>query len=280
MRKIFTVSLFALATNFAFSQDDGIRNFRFGLKVSPSINWLKPDVGNGNIISNNGAALRYGGGLIIEYRLAKIISFQSGVQIDVSGGKTQYNNGTALNSNSVSYYYSTVDDKIVTYDPAHSIGADTTIYTHYQLNSRNYSTSYITVPLTLKMKTKEIGSLTYYGQFGINNSFRWKSLAKDDVSAITRTGIGGHETKTKLDVTKDVSLYTAALNMGIGAEMNLAGSTSLTFGLNYLLGFTNMVKNNSDYLERTANVSTGPTYTKMPQQVKSNAIVLMVGVLF
>ena len=72
--------------NATFAQDDAekIRNFRFGLKVTPSVNWLKSE---DKKIQSNGAVLRYGGGLVVEYRLAKVVSFISGIQIDVDGEK-------------------------------------------------------------------------------------------------------------------------------------------------------------------------------------------------
>ncbi len=280
MKKILTITLMVVLTNFLFAQDGGneLKNFRFGLKLTPSINWLKPD---GKIIAGDGASMKFGGGLVLEFRLAKVISIQTGLQVDVSGGKVKYNNGAALttaNSNSVSYFYNTLDDEIEKYAGTH----DSASSNHYQLNNRSYNITYITLPLGFKMKTKEIGILTYYGQFGINNSFRWKAMAKDDVQKITSTGgLSTSETKSKINVTKDVSFYTASLNMGLGAEMNLAGSTSLTFGMNYLLGFTSVVKNDSDYLERRANNAVGvPVFTKMPQQIKSNAVVLTLGILF
>ena len=94
--------------------------------------------------------------------------------------------------------------------------------------------------------------------------------------------------KSKVDVTKDVAFYKAALTFGLGAEMNLSGTTSLTFGLNYNLGFTNFVKGTSDYLAKRTNDAnysyptsqTNVTTTKMPQVIKSNSIALTVGVLF
>ncbi len=276
MRKILTLVLIAFTSNFVFSQDSGGR-FRFGLKVTPSVNWYKPE---GKIITNNGTSIKYGGGLVVEYELAKVACLQTGLQIDVNGGSVKYNNGTTLtasNSNSVSYYYNTLDDKIIKYES----GSSATSTNLYQLNGRSYSISYITIPLNLKMKTGEIGGFTYYGLFGINNSFRWKARANDEVQQITTTGLATSESKSKIEVTKDVNIYAASLNMGLGAEMNLAGTTSLTFGINYLLGFTNVVKNNSDYLERRANDSFGTaTYTPMPQVLKSNAVVLLVGILF
>jgi Outer membrane protein beta-barrel domain len=276
MRKILIVGLIGfLATNMA-AQEGG--KWRFGLKTTPSLNWYKPD---GKIIAGNGVVPKIGGGLILEYKLANIISVQTGLQIDLAGGSVKYNNGTNLsapNSNSVSYYYNNVNEEIVEYDPTLS-GAS---HTHFQLNERRYSTTYVTLPVSFKMKTKEIGSFTYYGQFGINNSFRWKATVEDQLQSITgMTTLGTSETKSKIDVTKDMSFYTASLNMGLGTEMNLSGSTSLTFGLNYSLGFMNSVKKDSKYLERKAIDGAGAAvYSDMPQVLKSNAVVLLIGVLF
>ena len=62
--------------------------------------------------------------------------------------------------------------------------------------------------------------------------------------------------------------------------MNLSGSTSLLIGLNYNLGFTNVVKKDSEYLQKRTNTGGVSTYGPLPQTIKSNAIVLTVGVLF
>lgn len=288
MKKIFIITAIAFTTNFLFAQEgeNELKNFRFGLKVTPSINWYKPE---GKILSANGPLLKFGGGLITEFRLAKVASIQTGIQVDVDGGKIKYNNGgpSNANANTVSYYYLGLDDKIVNFDTVLSHSAS---HTHYQLNERTYNVTYITIPLTLKMKTKEIGALTYYGQIGMNNSFRWKAAANDELQVIndvTNT-LGTKDSKSKIDITQDISLYTASLNFGIGAELNFSGSTSLTFGLNYNLGFTNVVKADSEYLGRRANnadfnTTSNPSAfiaSKMPQIIKSNAVLIMVGVLF
>lgn len=278
----------AVANTFIYAQESAneLKNFRFGLKVTPSLNWYKPE---GKIIAGNGVAARFGGGLITEFRLAKVVSIQTGVQIDVDGGRVKYNNGgpSSPGSNTVSYYYNTLDDKIVHYDP---VLASSPSYTHFQLNERSYKITYVTIPLALKMKTKEIGAFTYFGQIGMNNSFRWKATVDDQLQVIddnTNT-LGTKDSKSKVDVTQDVAVYAASLTFGLGAEMNLSGSTSLLFGLNYNLGFTNVVSNDSKYLSRRANEAnysetlnpTAYTRTRMPQEIKSNAVVLTVGVLF
>jgi len=283
MKKLLTIIAMALIISSSFAQgaqENELKNFRFGLKVSPSVNWYKPE---GKIMAGNGAGVKFGGGLILEFRLAKVISIQTGVQIDLDGGKIKYQNGGPNDpgSNTVSYYYNIADDKIAkqgSVDPTTSNG-----HTHYQLNERKFKTTYITIPFTLKMKTKEIGTLTYYGQIGVNNSFRWKATADDNVTVIndiTNT-LGATDSKSKIDITKDVNVYTASLNFGLGAEMNLSGTTSLTFGLNYNLGFTNVVKSDSYYLTKRTNDSAGVgTLSKMPQTIKTNAVILTVGVLF
>ena len=209
------------------------------------------------------------------------------MQIDVDGGKIKYNNGgpNNANANTVSYYYLGLDDEIVIYD---TVLANSPSHTHYQLNERTYKVTYITIPLSLKMKTKEIGAFTYYGLIGMNNSFRWKASANDELQVINDVSntLGTKDNKSKVNITQDMSVYAASLNFGLGAELNFSGSTSLTFGLNYNLGFTNVVKNGSDYLGRRANnadYGINPNSfveSRMPQSIKSNAVLITVGLLF
>lgn len=296
MKKILTITALALAGNFTFAQDGNeIKNFRFGLAIDPSVNWYKPE---GKIIAKNGANVKFGGGLILEFRLAKVASFQTGLRITSEGGKVKYNNGATqdANSNIVNYLYITADDEIVEYmapDSSATFYSSATMKgkTWYQLNERQYRATYVTIPLILKLKTKEIGTMTYFGQFGLNSSIRWKATADDNVTLIkqTSTGIelGAQESKSKVNITKDVAFFKAALTFGAGAEMNLSGSTSLTFGLNYNLGFMNSVKGDSDYLAKRTNAAdyntanqTKLTTSQMPQELKSSAVVLTVGILF
>jgi hypothetical protein len=272
MKQILTITALALVTSCVFAQDDEIKNVRFGLKITPSINWLKAE--NTKLQSGNGAVPKFGGGVILEFRLAKVASIQTGLQIDMDGGKVKYtNDGT----NQVSYFYNTLDEKIVEYNAEYENDKD---YVHYQLDERKYSITYVTLPIALKLKTKEIGALTYFGQVGMNTSFRWKAKANDELSNL-ETIYKVKESKSKIDVTKDVNVINMALNFGLGAEYNVSGSTSILFGLNYGVGFSNVVKKDSKYLERSVTSATSATtFSDYPQVFKSNAIVLTLGVLF
>lgn len=254
---------------FAIGGDDDLKNFRFGLKFTPSVNWLKPE---GKLIAKNGSVVKYGGGVILEFRLAKVVSVQTGAQIDMDGGKVKYNND---GTNQALYFYNTVDEKIGEYNLADTANAN---FTLYQLNSRKYNITYVTIPIGLKLKTKEIGALTYFGQVGMNTSFRWKANANDE---LTKVANSANESKTKVDITKDINILNFSLNAGLGAEYNVSGSTSILFGLNYMFGFSNVAKKESKYIERRVKDATNTTkYTDYPQALKSNAIVLTLGVLF
>lgn len=285
MKKIVIFITLVLLTGGINAQEKAneLRNFRFGLNIAPSVNWLRPE---GKIISTDGADIKFGGGITMEFRLARVASIKTGFQILSSGGKLKYNNGgeNAAGSSTVSYYYNNDDDKIVEYKKDH---APSSSETHYQLNNRQYKATYLVIPVLLKLKTKEIGMMTYYGEFGLNSSFRWKGKVNDELAVLDIPNYGAPASKTNISLTREYSIYTAALNFGLGSEVNLSGTTSLTVGVNYNLGFTNALYQKSKYLQKRTNSvnfsQLDPTaYTVQPleQKVKQNAVVLTVGILF
>jgi hypothetical protein len=267
------------------NKENEIRNFRFGLAITPSLNWYSTE---SKIIQRDGVVPKFGGGLILEFRLAKVASIQTGINITTAGGKLKYKNGGqyAPGASTVSYFYNNTAEDIVKYDENNS----NTSYTHYQLNGRKYQNTYISVPILLKLKTREIGAMVYYGQFGLNSFFRWKGRAKDDVSILDAPNTGTPETKGNLVTSKDVSIYNAALNFGLGTEWNLAGTTSMVIGLNYNLGFTNVLKSKSEFLQKRLNYdnynkddpfrNTNYETAPLEQIIKENSLVLTIGVLF
>jgi hypothetical protein len=287
MKKIFIISALLLASSSMFAQDDAAsKNVRFGLMVSPSVNWLKSGE---KIIEKDGVAMKFGGGLALEFRLTNVAVFATGLTINTGGGKVKYRNDLSGNPSSsyIAYFYDKENDEIAEFQPAYDAYTTPTTppgsnrYDACLINERKYSITYVTLPLTLKLRTKEIGALTYFGLFGINSSFRVAAKATDEVQKLSvSTGDWlSPETISKSDIKKDVSLFNEALNMGLGVEWNLSGTTSLVIGANYLLGFTNVVKSNSDYLQKFTEG--GPGYgAPLKQSLKSNSIGLTVGVLF
>jgi len=273
-----------LIFNTAFAQSDAAsKSLRFGLKVTPALNWYKS---GDKMTEKNGIAPKFGAGLMIEIRLTNTAVLATGLQLDLDGGKVKYNNDLSGNASTTyaTYYYNKEDDEIAEYIATRtelaSTPASASKYDFYLLNERAYSNTYITLPLCLKLKTKEIGVLTYFGMVGVNSSFLYSSKSTDNVQKATLTGWGSAETISKTKTNKNMSFFNAALNMGAGAEWNLSGSTSLVFGLNYLLGFTNTAKSESDFIRKQVVTFPPSDGEKLKQSLKSNSIGLTIGVLF
>lgn len=251
-----------LATAFsgtvAFAQDgeNDLKNFRFGLKAIPMITWYKPD--DAAKFESGGAMLKFGYGLSTEFRLNKVAVIATGLQVDYDGGR--------INLKDTAYYFLSRDNELIEPgDTANFTGEST-----FRLNKRTYNTTYVTIPLTLKLKTNEIGYMTYYGQFGVNASVRARSRANDEVTPVPTDA---HE---KLLNSSDMQFMKLALNVGLGAEYNIQGSTSLVFGVNYINGFTNVARKESRYLFRTASNNNNA----LKQDFRANAVQITVGVLF
>ncbi len=270
MKKVLLLILaLSMGGKYAIAQDTGendLKNFRFGLKATGMVNWYKPE--DKNKFTSQGATARGSYGLITEFRMNKVVSFATGVQVDYDGGRL------AFNENDTNFYFLSKDLELLERSDSTSTASK------YRLNSRFYRTTYLTIPIGLKLKSPEIGALTYFGQFGVNASFRLKSRADDKLNAVS----GGASNETinqqvsQSDIlnTTDMNIFKFSLNIGVGAEWSIAGSTSLVFGLNWYNGFSNVLKSESKYLFRNRNNG----YEATKQNAKSNAIALTVGILF
>jgi hypothetical protein len=228
MKKILSVFFLMLVVNTGWAQEESkSKMFHFGLKAAPGLNWFKPD---NNIEKNDGAKFSFGYGIMTEFNFTDNYCFATGLEINNVRGATRYSYSIA------------------------GIAVE---------SSQKYKLQYLTIPLTLKMKTNEIGMLRYFGQFGINNGFRLK--AKADVSS---TIAGTVTTEENLEVSESVSLFRESLVVGLGAEYNLVGNTSAVFSLTYDNGFTNTYSSKATKL---------PGY---PGKLTNKAIILTVGILF
>ena len=192
--------LLAVFTTGSFAQ------VRFGLKLSPNLSWTKPDSRD---LDASGNIFGYSFGLITDFVVGskENYAFSTGILLNNTGGKyTQSFTVTDTSNNS-----STI----------------------YKLESR-LKLRYIEVPLTLKLKTNEIGYMTYYGQIGIGTAFNIRSKA--DVENVE----GGQIVKVEdVDLGDNTNLFKASLIVGGGIEYNITGETYLMAGITYNGGFTN-----------------------------------------
>ena len=194
-----------------FAEDPTDKNFHFGLKATPGLFWVNN--GGDKTVTNNGMAFGFGYGLITEFKLADNYGFATGVEIAGMGGK--FTQVTTITTGTVS---TNVNDK------------------------EALKLQYIQIPLTLKMKTKMIGSMKYFGQFGLNLGINTKASTNN---AITVGSLAAVE-KNDEDVKKYINPIRLALMVGAGVEYNLSGSTSAVMSAHFDNGFLNTIKKDSD----------------------------------
>ncbi|MBN8702860.1 MAG: outer membrane beta-barrel protein [Bacteroidetes bacterium] len=254
---LFTAILL-VQTCFAQEKENNMKNFRFGLKVTPMLAWFRPD--GTKVIESDGVKAKFGYGLMTEFRLNKNISFATGIGADYEGGKLNYKDSAV--------YYA-LDNNIL------DIKEDTAgkKYAIYLLNNREFNVSYLNIPITLKMKTGDIGGITYYGLFGGDLGIRLKAKATDKKTDLQVPSGFNYDTEN-INITKDMNILRICLNVGAGLEYNLAGTTSLVVGVNYRRGFLSAPKSTSDQLRK------GKTKTSFSQPAPGDAFLLTVGVLF
>ena len=280
MKKIITAAIL-LGLVFNVNAQGNDKDFRFGLKVEPSFNWLKPD--NAKDFTNGGLQLGFGVGAITDFKLAENIWLSTGFSLDFSGAKLNYLDNS--NDRDTTGYYV---DRDAILEISTMEGVDSAAYADYlfyQLNTRAYRVNYVNIPLMLKMKTNEIGYLTYYGQFGLLTSIMTKARSTDDV-----TLNGTVSSLEDYNIDSEVSLIKASLSIGGGFEYAISESTSAFVTVAYNYGFTSITKkeskhvvdfDESDVLDANGNLVDNPTFNAYtPQKNIPHAVRLTVGILF
>lgn len=268
MKKILLFSFIYLLGNMAFSQIDNLennaKNIRFGLKGNLSIDWMKPE--NQKKFLSNGSGLGLGWGAQLEYRLNKTLSIATGFGLQTTKGAIDFDEASSANK---TYYYLNKDEEFQTFSNVNPL-TDTT-FNLFLLKDRKYKINYVTIPVSLKMKTKEIGYFTYYGQFGLNLGIKTKAIVEDEVELN-----GAPTTNTDLDLNSGASLLRTGLIIGGGAEYTISGSTALFFDITYNYFFTNAVDKDDKYL----NALKEGQYSSVNQKFIPGSVALTVGILF
>jgi Outer membrane protein beta-barrel domain len=208
MKKIFAVALMLILAKQIFAQDDNT-GVRLGLTVSPQISWMSS---GDKDLKGNGSYLGFDFGLLADFLIPKNYAFATGILLSYDGGKLIYEQPTKFN---------TYNDSLF---PANTNVA--------------YRTQYLEIPLTLKLRTNQVGYMTYFGQFGLQTGVALRSRADVSSSAGSDTGI---------DFSEDVSLPDVGLLIGGGIERELTGNTALHISLQFYNGFIDVTDNPSEY---------------------------------
>jgi hypothetical protein len=202
---------------FFIAQTGFTQNLRFGLKAAPSMGWLKPDTKG---LTTNGSKIGFSYGIMTDFGFTDNYYLATGVDVTYRGG-------------------SLTDKRIDTVE----------ITTDYRLQ-------YIELPITLKMKTNEIGYLTYFGQFGFAPGLRISS--KGDIET-KFAGQAGTNNLDDEDISDAINNLTLSMIISLGAEYNLGGRTSILTALTFNNGFVDVLddkdlKATSNYFALTLGV--------------------------
>jgi hypothetical protein len=251
--------------------------FRMGLHLLPSIAWL--DARDGSTVSD-GSIGRFGFGFTADIMFADNYAIGTGVNVFRNGGKM-----TSIER--------LTGDPL---DPAN----DTTQFVVER--ERTLTQHWVELPVTFKFRTRQIGHITYWGQFGLGLGLNLRATADDLVKCRFRNDsevFVGSEWVEDLEtgeiefkdvpVEDEVALMRAAMILGLGIEYNLSGKTALLLGATFNNGLFN-VANNRNFgptLDEEHLQSLPVSDTAVPlfpegydRKMVDNAILLSLGLLF
>jgi hypothetical protein len=205
MRNIFMAIICLISTNPIFAQ------IKMGIKVSPQYTWTTTD---SKSLTTGDPHVNISYGLVLDYHINENYSFGTEFSIGTFGGTIKPDSVYITNK---------------------SAAAKDLEYT--------YKLQYINVPFIIKMRTKEIGYLRYYAEFGLGMSYNFK--AKADISStsasvdLENVDVNSPDPKDKLTIENDgvlsqeVNFFRSSIIIGAGIQYNAFGNTLLVAGLRY-----------------------------------------------
>ncbi len=208
MKKIVLIVMLGFMFSIINAQSSA-QKVRIGIIASPAISWFK---GADKNVNSGKVRMGVEYGILLNINLAKNQEnyvLETGITGVVMGGNAVY---------------------------------DTLVFPNDSLGYRNgvdarYKMQYVNIPISLKLKTNQIGYITYYGQLGFVPGF--KVGARVDSDAL------GYENET-LDKNNETiitaPLFAFGLNVGAGIEYALNDRTALLLGINFVNNFTNGIK--------------------------------------
>lgn len=175
----------------------------FSVVFDPQLAWMNSD---SKRIERSGMDLRLGGGLVMDSYFAENYAFSTGLFILGTGGDLRF-------LDSLDFRFGGIPD---TLSPGSVL---------------KYRLRYVTLPLSLKLKSNEIGYIRFYAHLGLNNHFRVKAsgdLVSGDVKGE--------------DIKDEVSFYNLSWFVGGGMEYSLGGNTALITGIYFTSGIWDIAK--------------------------------------
>lgn len=175
----------------------------FSVVFDPQLAWMSSD---SKRIERSGTDLRLGGGLVMDSYFAENYAFSTGLMILGTGGDLHF-------LDSLDFRFGGTTDTL----PAGSV--------------LKYRLRYVTIPLSLKLKSNEIGYLRFYAHLGLNAHLNVKAVG--DVAA---RNIEGE------DIRDEINFFMLSYFIGGGLEYSLGGNTALITGIYFTSGIWDIAK--------------------------------------
>ena len=239
IKNITILVLAMVVTQLSFAQGE----FRFGLKGAANMGWVS---GTNKTITNDGTTMAFSYGIMGDYFFKPNYGLSG--EILLSQIKSKF---TIEKELSFKKDFSDTLSKL----------------------SYLYNVQYLEIPISMKFRTKEIGNLTYWGNFGFSPGFALNaraSITTDDLPAVIkdadptnyRVNESEGETFSVNNFDDKVFLFRFPLIIGGGVEYQMAGSTVLQGGVRFTNSFTDMLVKDKEAI------------------VKNNYFAISVGILF
>lgn len=159
--------------------------FRFGIHLSPNFSYISSDDPG----VSNAVRLKFGFGLMAEYSFASNYALATGINVVQRGG-----------------ILTVASDNLEPTGPREG----------------DYNGSFLQVPISLKMRTRQFGFMTYFADFGGSLDFEMN----EKVSFEPAFPDGG-------ELDSYVRFLNFMFKFGAGAEYSLGGRSALTAGIYY-----------------------------------------------
>jgi hypothetical protein len=230
------------------------RKVRMGLHFSPNLSWLKA---NTTGYEGDGNKFGFSYGLSVEYFLNENSLFSSGIDLLYASGNIKYK-GTTQGVNGQNY------------------AADI---------NQEFNVRYIDIPITLKLKTNEIGYLSYYGQFGLKTGFNYKANSNKQYTYLeATTGFPTTTSESIKDAKGEINFINMCLVIGVGVEYNISGNTTLSLGVTFNNGFINQLDSKQNLIDSNGNAvidaNGNPAYSDKDASANLNYVALNIGIYF
>jgi hypothetical protein len=253
--------LVIVGSTIAQESDMDDRKVRFGLSGAPNLGWLRPGISD---LSKSGLQSRmgFGYGLMMDYKFSSSSNylFSTGVSMTTNGGGMieAWDSLDISLDNDTNYFYGTLN--------------------------RTYRLQYVTIPLLLKMRTNEIGYMSYFAAVGLDLGIRTRAFANDDY-AWDQEGLVPPD-QNDINIEGDMQLFRLGINLTGGGEFNLSGNTNLYVGIGYHNHFTNAFRNTVENKVLVASpdgspvIENGTAVVGKNKNAVTNYVSLDIGIFF